>query len=87
VDSAGELLARYDELVSAILDSSGIAGFCYTQFSDTEQETNGLLYGDRSAKVDIGALRAINQRPSRAIPGDFVTAVQAATEITGFTPG
>ncbi len=87
VDSADELLARYDELVSAILDSSGIAGFCYTQFSDTEQETNGLLYGDRSAKVDIGALRAINQRPSRAIPGDFVTAVQAATEITGFTPG
>jgi len=87
VDSAEELLARYEELVGAILDSSGIAGFCYTQFSDTEQETNGLLNEDRSPKVDMDALRAINERPSRAIPGDFVTAVQAATEITGFSSG
>lgn len=87
VDSAEELLARYEELVGAILDSSGIAGFCYTQFSDTEQETNGLLNEDRSPKVDMAALRAINVRPSRAIPGDFVTAVQAATEITGFSSG
>jgi beta-galactosidase/beta-glucuronidase len=87
VDSPEELLARYDELVSAILDSSGIAGFCYTQFSDTEQESNGLLYGDRSCKVDTDALRAINHRPSKAIPGDFVSAIQAATEVTSFSPG
>jgi hypothetical protein len=78
------LLERYAELIGAIQDSPGIAGFCYTQLTDTEQETNGLLFADRTPKVDIEKLAAINRRPSKAIPGDIVKAVQAATEITTF---
>jgi hypothetical protein len=84
VESPEELVQRYDELIGAIQDSPGIAGFCYTQLTDTEQETNGLLFADRTPKVDVDAIAAINRRPSKAIPGDIVSAAQAATEITTF---
>ncbi len=68
VDSPEEFLARYRELTEALLDSPEVAGFCYTQFTDTEQETNGLLRADRSAKLDAAALRAINTRAARSTP-------------------
>ena len=32
------------------------AGFCYTQFSDTYQEANGLLYADRTPKIPLDGL-------------------------------
>jgi hypothetical protein len=62
--------------VSALLDSPALAGFCYTQLTDTEQETNGLLRADRTPKLDLEKVRAINTRPSKAIPGDFVEAAR-----------
>ena len=34
----------------------GLAGFCYTQFTDTFQEANGLLYVDRTPKAPLEAL-------------------------------
>jgi hypothetical protein len=70
------LLSKYEELVSAVLDSPALAGFCYTQLTDTEQETNGLLRADRSYKLDPQIVKAITTRPSRAIPGDFIEAAQ-----------
>ena len=76
VRSDAELLKKYEELVSAVLDSPSLAGFCYTQLTDTEQETNGLLRADRSPKLDPAAVHAITSRPSKAIPGDFIAAAQ-----------
>ncbi len=76
VRSEEELLKKYEDLVSAVLDSPALAGFCYTQLTDTEQETNGLLRADRTPKLDPGLVRAITSRPSRAIPGDFIAAAQ-----------
>ena len=35
-----------------------LAGFCYTQFADTYQEANGLLYADRSPKIPLGDIAA-----------------------------
>ena len=32
---------------------TGLAGFCYTQLTDTYQEANGLLYADRTSKAPI----------------------------------
>jgi hypothetical protein len=29
------------------------AGFCYTQFTDTYQEVNGLVYADRAPKAPV----------------------------------
>lgn len=75
-------LAKYAELIDAILDSPAIAGFCYTQLTDTEQETNGLLRADRTPKLDLAKIKAITARPSKAVPGEILTLLQAATEIT-----
>lgn len=45
-------LARIDGLVKALRANSAIAGFCYTQLTDIEQEINGLMTYDRQPKAD-----------------------------------
>lgn len=54
-DSQDSLLEKYQRLIIAA-SSRGLAGFCYTQFSDTFQEQNGLLYADRQPKVSLSQL-------------------------------
>jgi hypothetical protein len=78
---AESLLARYEELVDALLASTVLAGFCYTQLTDTEQETNGLLTADRVPKLDPAKVRAITCRPSRAVPSEILdTLIQQEVE-------
>jgi beta-galactosidase/beta-glucuronidase len=84
VSDAEGFLAKYAELITAILDSPTIAGFCYTQLTDTEQETNGLLKADRTPKLDPEALRALTARASAAIPGEIISSIQATAEVTSF---
>lgn len=79
-----EYVANYKDLIDAILDCPTIAGFCYTQLTDTEQETNGLLLADRTPKVDPEAIRKINRRPSKAVPGEVLASIQATAEVTTF---
>jgi beta-galactosidase/beta-glucuronidase len=79
------LVDRYKELVDAILDSSAIAGFCYTQLTDVEQEANGLLFEDRTPKVDVDRIAGINRRASRAIPGEVMDEIHIAGEAIGST--
>jgi len=43
-----------------------VAGFCWTQLADVEQEQNGLLTADRRFKVDPAAIRAVNEAFLRA---------------------
>jgi Glycosyl hydrolases family 2, sugar binding domain/Glycosyl hydrolases family 2, TIM barrel domain len=76
VQSAEELAGRLDELVGAVCASDGLAGFCYTQLTDTEQERNGLTYADRTPKLPAQRLRAIFTRPSRAVPTEEVAAAR-----------
>ena len=52
VDSPEALLERYRALIAAA-SAPGLAGFCYTQFADTFQEQNGLLFSDRTPKVPL----------------------------------
>lgn len=47
-----EFLERFAALVRAVKDMD-INGYCYTQLTDVEQEVNGLLKADRSAKVPL----------------------------------
>jgi hypothetical protein len=82
-DSDG-FLAKYAELTHAVLDSPGVAGFCYTQLTDTEQEANGLLNADRTPKLDPAKVAAVTRRVSRAISADVVTAVQQAGIVTAY---
>lgn len=78
------LLQRYTDLIEAILDCPTITGFCYTQLTDTGQETNGLLRADRTPKLDVSAVRAITSHPSKSNPADFVRALQMANVVATF---
>jgi beta-galactosidase/beta-glucuronidase len=61
VTSLDAYIQKYRELLEAVLDCPTLAGFCYTQLTDTAQETNGLLTAEREAKVDATVVRAITQ--------------------------
>ena len=55
---AAEFETKVSDLLHAVRSSTILAGYCYTQLTDTGQETNGLLRADRSPKVPTEALRA-----------------------------
>jgi beta-galactosidase/beta-glucuronidase len=68
VTSPTELHSRLGELFRAVADSPELAGFCYTQLTDTEQETNGLLTAERRPKLPAEEIRRMVGRPSAAMP-------------------
>ena len=47
---------QYERLLGAVGSLGMFAGFCYTQFSDTYQEANGLLYADRTPKFPLSRI-------------------------------
>jgi beta-galactosidase/beta-glucuronidase len=51
--------SRLGDLIGALHDSSVLAGFCYTQLTDTRQETNGLTDEHRRPKLPAETIRAI----------------------------
>jgi beta-galactosidase/beta-glucuronidase len=52
-ESEEDLAKRYRELLKEVTSLGLFAGFCYTQFADTYQEANGLLYADRTPKFPL----------------------------------
>ncbi len=54
------------ELISVVRSLDVLAGFCYTQFADTYQEANGLLYADRTPKVPLEDIALAVQGPGTA---------------------
>ncbi|TDD14977.1 glycoside hydrolase family 2 [Kribbella turkmenica] len=69
---ADDLLRRFADLVGAIAESRELAGFCYTQLTDTLQEANGLLDEHRRPKLDVEKVREIVAQPAAAIPSESV---------------
>jgi beta-galactosidase/beta-glucuronidase len=61
VNTPQELLARYRDLMGGIASLNFLAGFCYTQLTDIEQEINGLLTYDRQPKVSPESIAEINR--------------------------
>jgi len=61
VRTAEEFTAKYQALVDALAESDLLCGFCYTQLTDTEQETNGLLDEKRQPKVDLKTLYSVTR--------------------------
>ncbi len=53
-------LDRMRGLYRAIAKLPRIAGVCYTQLCDVEQEINGILTNDRRPKFDLAEIRRIN---------------------------
>ncbi|MBA2564662.1 MAG: glycoside hydrolase family 2, partial [Gemmatimonadetes bacterium] len=48
-----DFLGLYANLLDTVRALPLLAGFCYTQFADTYQERNGLLYADRTPKIPL----------------------------------
>lgn len=61
----GSLLDNFRVYTLAIANAPHIAGFCYTQQFDTEQEKNGLFTYDRKPKVNPAEIKAINNEVIR----------------------
>ena len=55
-----ELQEKYYDLMRGIASLKFLAGFCYTQLTDIEQEINGLLTYDRKPKIAPEAVAAIH---------------------------
>jgi hypothetical protein len=77
VASPEELSERLRGLVDAILDNPDLAGFCYTQLTDTAQERNGLLTSEREPKLPAAEVAAIVARPALATPAEAIDAARA----------
>jgi len=57
-DSPEEFAQRYARLLAVVHSLPLFAGFCYTQFTDVFQETNGLLSFDRTPKFPLEEIAA-----------------------------
>lgn len=64
VSNVEEFHARFKGLCDVLLDDPDMFGYCYTQLTDVFQEKNGLFNFDRSTKLDIERLRAVQARPA-----------------------
>ncbi len=64
VGSEEEFLARFRELTIGIKSIPEVCGYCYTQFTDVQQEKNGLLTEDRRYKVSPEKIKEIIDAPA-----------------------
>jgi hypothetical protein len=62
--TAEEFAAAYERLLASVRQLALLSGFCYTQFTDTYQEANGLLHADRTPKFAIARIRAATAGPT-----------------------
>jgi beta-galactosidase/beta-glucuronidase len=62
-DSAEEFGKQYMHLLRVVRNVPLLAGFCYTQFTDTYQEANGLLYADRRPKFPVEDMALATRGP------------------------
>ncbi|RYY75739.1 MAG: glycoside hydrolase family 2 [Gammaproteobacteria bacterium] len=53
-----DFYVRYQQLLEVVNDTPMFSGFCYTQFADTFQEANGLLFADRTPKLPLERIAA-----------------------------
>ena len=54
---------RYASLQKALFEIPGCQGYCYTQLTDVQQETNGLLTPDRKPKIDPDRFAKLTTNP------------------------
>ncbi len=78
VTTPEELSTRLAGLFEALRASSEIVGFCYTQFMDTGQETNGLLTPDGTPKLPVTSIYEI-------VTGRAYTGPEAPSSTFGWT--
>ena len=59
---------EYEQMMFSVIEVARTTGmfsaFCYTQFADTFQEVNGLLYADRTPKIPLDRIRHAVRGPT-----------------------
>jgi hypothetical protein len=78
VRSPDEYATLLTGLFEALRASSEVVGFCYTQFMDTGQETNGLLTAEGKPKLPVATIRQI-------VTGRTTTGPDEASSTFGWT--
>jgi hypothetical protein len=63
VGSQQALADRYSRLMAVVRSLPVLAGYCYTQFADTYQEANGLLFVDRTPKFPLADIARATRGP------------------------
>jgi hypothetical protein len=63
--SSEDFALQVGDLLCAVRSLELLSGFCYTQLADTYQETNGLLYGDRTPKLPLAQIAGMIRGRSR----------------------
>lgn len=69
-DDTEDLAAAYEGLLRSLHACRGLAGFCYTQLTDTFQEKNGLLTAARAPKVPVERLAEATRGKRKAVAMD-----------------
>jgi hypothetical protein len=64
--TAESFAAAYEALLLVVRSVEMFSGFCYTQFADTYQEANGLLYEDRTPKIPLERIAAATRGHARS---------------------
>ena len=59
MDNSESMVQYLRGMMQAIRGHERVRGFCYTQLTDVQQETNGLLDANREPKVPMETLRSI----------------------------
>lgn len=62
--NSDDLMQRYCRLLEAVRGVKIFGGFCYTQFTDTYQEANGLLTMEREPKFDVSLISIATRGPA-----------------------
>ena len=60
--SQEDFIEEYRRVIESMYASDLVNGFCFTQLTDVEQETNGLLTKDHQFKFDPAEIKRINDR-------------------------
>lgn len=59
--SEESFIKRVQDIHRAIKQTDYIAGYCYTQITDVQQEVNGLLTEDRKLKIPLEIVKELNK--------------------------
>jgi hypothetical protein len=64
-----EFAAAFYNLLDVVTNTALFSGYCYTQFTDTFQEANGLLCADRTPKIPLDEIAQANRITRTYIAG------------------
>jgi hypothetical protein len=85
--SVEEFEERFQKLLRVVRSLELLAGFCYTQFADTYQESNGLLRADRTPKIPLDVIAAATTGSPTGIVRDEVPPEKRVAEALPALPG